>query len=264
MTPGFTGAGWGGSLAALAVLAVVALPATGQYPSGTIRGVVLSQRSSSPLARVMVLLDAGLSTETAEDGTFLFREVRAGGYRIAAVATGCHVGLGELEVPAGGEIRVRLIIPLPLEAETGAEEWKLGERSEGSSMKVITGEEIRRRNLRSVQDAIRLVAPEMVGLESGQAGGRQALSGRGRTTVSGRRDPLIVVDGVQVVQNPLDALASIDPANIARIEVSKGAAGGWRYGLQGSNGVIRIQTWGPAGDYTADTPPEACRFTFPR
>ncbi len=53
----------------------------------------------------------------------------------------------------------------------------------------------------------------------------------------GNSNPLILVDGVQVLD-----LTTLDPSNVERVEVVKGAAGGTLYGAQGANGVIQVFT----------------------
>lgn len=53
----------------------------------------------------------------------------------------------------------------------------------------------------------------------------------------GSTNPLILVDGVEARD-----LTSLDPSNVDRVEVVKGAAGGTLYGAQGANGVIQIFT----------------------
>jgi len=226
---------------------------------------VVTAASGQPIPGALVLLDSGQRTFADPDGRFVLAGVRPGPYRIAAVTPGCHVGLGNVAMPAAGRtIRVRLAVELPGDTVPGRGRWALGERSEGTSMRVVTAEDIRARNIQSIQDAIRLVAPEMVGQVTGEAGSRQALQGRGRTTVTGPTTPLIIVDGVRLATRPLDALAVMSPLDVERIEVSKGPAGGWRYGLQAANGVIRIFTRKPGATFTADMPPDRCAFRFPR
>jgi outer membrane cobalamin receptor len=169
-----------------------------------------------------------------------------------------------VDVEAGRELKLELIVTLPADAESRLAAWSLGERSSGSPVKSMSGEEIRRRNLRSVADALRILAPDMVGQESSQPGGRQTLRPRGAPTVAGPRDVLVVIDGIRVVQSPVDALASLNPSDIVRIDVTRGAAGGWRYGIQGANGVVIITTRTAPAEHPKDTPPEECRFTFSR
>lgn len=253
---------WVPALPLLVVATAASLGA--QAPTGLVRGTVVAERSGQPIPGALVALDAGIRVSADEAGRFVIADVREGPYRIAAVAPGCHTGLGEIEVVGGKDITVRLLVPLPRDVEERLAGWTLGSRSTGDATRVVTREDIRKRRPRSVQDAVRLVAPEMVGHESSQAGGSQALVGRRSATVSGSVQPLLVVDGVPMPQQSLDALSSMNVEDIERIEVSKGAAGGWSYGNQGANGVIKITTRAAASSpLAAETPPERCSFTFP-
>lgn len=247
-----------------AVLLVSGGPATAQEGTGGLRGSVVAEGSGLTIPSALVAVDAGVRITSGADGRFRIDDLRAGAYRIAAVAPGCHVGIGEVEVRPGDATEVRLVVPLPEEAEALLQAWTLGNRSLGSSVRTITGEDIRRRNFLTVQDAIRVVAPDMIGAESAEAGGRQQVRGRGAPTVSGPRDPLVVVDGVRMLQRPWDALAALNPIDIERIEVARGATGGWRYGLAGANGVIRITTRHAWTGFDQETRPQECGFRFPR
>ena len=66
---------------------------------------------------------------------------------------------------------------------------------------------------------------------------------RGVSSPAGRNDPLIVVDGTPARElHAGSALASLNPADVARIEVLKDAASTAFYGMRGANGVIVITT----------------------
>ncbi|MEK7403030.1 MAG: SusC/RagA family TonB-linked outer membrane protein [Gemmatimonadota bacterium] len=73
---------------------------------------------------------------------------------------------------------------------------------------------------------------------SSQPGGEVALRLRGATSISGRQDPLFIVDGV-ITQF---GLADIAPDDIERVEVIKGAAASSLYGSNGANGVVQVFT----------------------
>ncbi|MGH7568303.1 MAG: SusC/RagA family TonB-linked outer membrane protein, partial [Gemmatimonadales bacterium] len=73
---------------------------------------------------------------------------------------------------------------------------------------------------------------------SAQPGGEMALRLRGATSISGRQDPLFVVDGVIT----RFGLADIAPEDVERIEVVKGAAASSLYGSNGANGVVQVFT----------------------
>ncbi len=77
------------------------------------------------------------------------------------------------------------------------------------------------------------------GLNVGQvnrAGESPALSIRGRTSISGEQDPLIVLDGVIY----RGALIDINPSDIKSIDVLKDASASAIYGSQAANGVVLI------------------------
>ena len=75
------------------------------------------------------------------------------------------------------------------------------------------------------------------------ANGELTLRIRGRTSFMGNDEPLIVIDGMPIRQGGAShALMSLDPTNIARIDVLKDAGATAPYGVQGGNGVVVITT----------------------
>ena len=74
--------------------------------------------------------------------------------------------------------------------------------------------------------------------QSGQPGGEPAIRLRSATSLTGRTDPLIIVDGV--ITNL--GMADINSEDIERVEVVKGAAASSLYGSNAANGVVQIFT----------------------
>src|SRR3990170_2214046 len=68
------------------------------------------------------------------------------------------------------------------------------------------------------------------------AGGTPSISIRGQVTLGGNRSVVIIVDGIQYNSS----LSSINPDDIATIDVLKDASSTAVYGAQGANGVILI------------------------
>ena len=68
------------------------------------------------------------------------------------------------------------------------------------------------------------------------AGGTPSISIRGQVTLGGNRSVLIILDGIQYS----GSLSSINPDDIASIDVLKDASSTAVYGAQGANGVILI------------------------
>jgi TonB-linked SusC/RagA family outer membrane protein len=73
---------------------------------------------------------------------------------------------------------------------------------------------------------------------SAQPGGEPSLRLRGATSIGGRQDPLIIVDGVIT----RFGLADIAAEDVERVEVVKGAAASSLYGSDAANGVVQVFT----------------------
>lgn len=99
-----------------------------------------------------------------------------------------------------------------------------------------------------------------VSANSGEPGGGMMVRVRGSTSISGAgaSDPLYVIDGVPIVAGnlaqttfgqPSNALADLNPADIASMEVLKDASATAIYGARAANGVVLITTKrGKTGD----------------
>lgn len=96
------------------------------------------------------------------------------------------------------------------------------------------------------------VAGAYISRNSGNPAGGISVRLRGASTLSGSSDPLYIIDGVIVNNKSNQAinlggytqnrLVDINPNDIERIEVLKGAAAAAIYGSRASNGVIQIFT----------------------
>jgi TonB-dependent starch-binding outer membrane protein SusC len=103
---------------------------------------------------------------------------------------------------------------------------------------------------------------------SGIAGAGAKITVRGAGSISAGGDPLYVIDGIPVTQDPFlngdrggqnnNPLSSINPADIESIEILKDAAAAAIYGSRGANGVILVttkrgKTGKPTFNFTART-----------
>src|SRR5205085_4021983 len=73
---------------------------------------------------------------------------------------------------------------------------------------------------------------------SSQPGSAPAIRLRSATSLTGRQDPLVIVDGTISRLS----LADINSEDIERIEIIKGAAASSLYGSDAANGVVQIFT----------------------
>ena len=87
---------------------------------------------------------------------------------------------------------------------------------------------------------------------SGLAGSASVVRVRGNASISAGGDPLYVIDGIPITQDPFltgnsgamnnNPLASINPADIESVTILKDAASTGIYGARGANGVILVTT----------------------
>lgn len=118
----------------------------------------------------------------------------------------------------------------------------------------LTAADLQDMRASDMADVVRRVAPEMVGGPRGQPGQVSRLRGRNRATVTGRTEPVIVVDGQLQGASPR-LLSELRPADVAAVHIAPGAGGAWKYGSSG--GLVEIWTRrGPGGAGVGR--PEAC------
>jgi len=89
------------------------------------------------------------------------------------------------------------------------------------------------------------VAGASVLTTSGNPGSAPSIRLRSATSLTGRQDPLYIIDGTLVRTDPGGnrfTLADINPEDIERIEIIKGAAASSLYGSDAANGVVQIFT----------------------
>lgn len=86
-----------------------------------------------------------------------------------------------------------------------------------------------------------MLAGRVAGVQVVRTGNGYSVRVRGASTLIGDGEPLFVVDGVPL-SNPIpgQALAGLNPADVARIDVLKDAGAAAIYGSKGGNGVILI------------------------
>lgn len=115
------------------------------------------------------------------------------------------------------------------------------------SVSVIKADDI---NRGSVVGADEMMLGKVAGLQvipgSGQPGEGSTIRIRGAASLNASNDPLIVIDGVPIANDPApgspNALASINPNDIESYTILKDASATAIYGSRASNGVIIITT----------------------
>ena len=109
-----------------------------------------------------------------------------------------------------------------------------------SSVASVSSEEIERSTAPTLAEMLR---GRVAGLSVTEtAGGGLQVRIRGVSSIYGSSEPLFIVDGVPITTGSGVALSSINPRDVASIDVLKDAAATAIYGSRGANGVILIRT----------------------
>jgi outer membrane receptor protein involved in Fe transport len=239
------------------VATLIAQPLLAQQ-TGQITGTVTSVQQALGLGDVQVSIPGtGLGTLTNQDGRFLILNVPVGEHLILAQLIGYGEGRQTVTVTAGAPTIVNFALrtrAVELEGMVVTGTAIAAQRREvGNSISLITAEQIDALPVTSVSDILRgrTLGLTVTGSPS-QPGAGSNLTIRGLNSVTGRNQPLIYIDGVRMLEGQYEtgsgnsmgatALGSIDPRDIERVEVIKGAAASTLYGSEASAGVVQIFT----------------------
>jgi TonB-linked SusC/RagA family outer membrane protein len=250
----------------LCALVATAAPLA-EAQQSSIGGTVTDQTTGQPLEAARVVLTGTTRIETTNrDGQFRFRSVAPGSYGLQVLRLGYRPVTDSAAVAPGEEVTVDFALtPAPVQLD--------------EIVTTVTGEQrkLEVANAVSTIDVARVAeeAPiaEFGNLISGRAAGVQVQKSagttgtgtririRGSNSLSLSNEPLYYIDGVRMESNPrsitldLGGFGEGDPANngpsrindlnpddIESIEIVKGPAAATLYGIQASNGVVRITT----------------------
>jgi TonB-dependent starch-binding outer membrane protein SusC len=244
----------------LAVAAAASLALAGDgaaQETGTIRGRVTASNTMRPLAGVQVSVPGlGRGSLTNNAGEFLLPNIPAGTHTVRVQMIG-YANAEQTATVAGGET-VQLeftlaeqVLALDEVVVTGAV-GGARRREIGNSISAVSAEQLERETIITTQDAITGNTPGVqIQANGGEPGAGSAVRIRGVNSLTQGNRPLLYIDGVRMDNRPYpntmsqqrsDPMNDINPADIERIEVIKGAAATTLYGTEASGGVIQIFT----------------------
>ena len=252
----------------LAVLLAIAAPPL-HAQDRLISGVVTDSASGLPLEGARITIrGTPLTALTNATGRFALRGAPAGN----TVLTVRIIGYRAAEVPVTAgqdEVTVALISdPLQLdEVVITGQATEIERRNLANAIATVSGEEITQVTQPTVEKALQgKVAGAVIRTNSGAPGGGVQVQLRGVNSIQAESEPLWVVDGVIMSNsaipsnqnaitraaggsNPslmqdavVNRIADINPNDIERIEVLKGASASAIYGSRAANGVIIVTT----------------------
>lgn len=242
----------------IALAGLVLLPVVAQGQGGVVTGRVVDRATQQPLSDAQVVIagtqrgartgDDGQFRVTVPPGTVQLRVIRIGyqsesrtvnvaenattnlTFALATTAT----TLGEVVITASGEAQLR--------------------RESGVSTSRIDSSRVNVANIQNFTDMLNSRAPGVVIQQAtGTTGGGSRIRIRGSNSINLSNDPLLVVDGVRVNNNPTSGglgvggqspsrFNDLNPDDIESVEVVKGPAASAMYGTAAANGVIQVTT----------------------
>ncbi len=236
-----------------------------QGATGSVRGKVADAATAAPIRGAQVfIVGTQLGSVTTADGSYTFSGVPSG-TRVVRVRTIGYKPMDQtVTVTAGAATAVDFSL---VTAPTTLDEVVVTGTA-GSARKREVGNSIGQLQLsdapRVSTDVSSMLAGSLAGVSvaggNGNAGSGSAIRLRGTTSVALTNQPLIYIDGVRTrsdeyprngiftgtTQRGANAYASplsdINPEDIERIEVVKGAAAATLYGTDAAAGVIQIFT----------------------
>ena len=230
-------------LAGVALCALLPGDASSQA-TGSITGqVVYSDGPVVPGVQVL-FPELGLRADTDAEGRFELAVVRPGEHRLTVHALGCELAARTVEVEPGEATRVTVHVgPRAFALDELVVTGTPAERSRAElpfSVEELSGDRLRTATAGgSVANLLRGMAGGRVVRGNGLPGQESDILLRGPATLGGaEQQPLVVVDGIIAGHST----AGIDPLDVERIEVLKGAAAAAHYGSRAQGGVIEITT----------------------
>ncbi|MBL8981510.1 MAG: TonB-dependent receptor plug domain-containing protein, partial [Gemmatimonadetes bacterium] len=250
------------SLLKLAALATLGLSASAFAQGvGTVQGRVSDAASGRPLPDVQVqVTDSRLGAVTNAQGEFTITSVPIGSRTVVARRLGFQQATRVVTVAAGAAVRVEFALEVSAlnlsEVVVTGSAAPTEKRKVGTSVASLDSTIVGRAQSVTVDQALqgKLPGAQITQNSGGPGGGGISVRLRGTNSFISGSDPLYIVDGVIIDNgsgqladlgtraNPQNRLADLNPADIDRVEIIRGAAAAALYGSRANNGVVQIFT----------------------
>lgn len=250
----------------LAWLLILAAPAVAAAQTGTITGKVTDQAGGAALEAARVVLTGTTRIETTNrEGEYTFRNVAAGTYPLRVLRVGYRPTSDTVTVAEGASVTADIsMTAAPVQLD------EIVTTATGEQRKLEIGNAVTTIDVAKVAEQAPI--QEFSNLISGRAAGVQVLKSggttgtgtririRGSNSISLSNEPLYYLDGIRLESGSASTTLNVGgfsdqssnqapsrindivPDDIESIEIVKGPAAATLYGIQASNGVVRITT----------------------
>ncbi|WP_149276467.1 SusC/RagA family TonB-linked outer membrane protein [Pareuzebyella sediminis] len=233
--------------------------AFGQTTQYSFSGNVTDSNDGAPIPGVSVYLESTtVGGVTDFDGNYVFQSSLApGSYTLIASYLGYATNRIEINAGTATDIVTDISLSEDLlsldEVVVTGNTVGVNKRTLGNAISSVNADDLVDNGATAVDQAISgKTTGALVQQNSGDPAGGISIRLRGPSTVLGSSDPLYIVDGIiisnssnQLIDlggNAQNRLADLNPNDVERIEIIKGAAAAAIYGSRASNGVVQIFT----------------------
>ncbi len=227
--------------------------------TGTITGRVVSQ-SGVGISNVSISL-VGTARGTISDsrGVFTLQNVPAGEQQISAGSIGYRTETRTVTVQAGQVAQVEFVLQTSAvaldELVVTGQATGVARREIGTSIASVDVNRLQDAPINNLSQLLQARAPGVNVLPGGGKSGQGSrIVLRGAASISQNNEPLIYVDGIRIDNSSASGVTTvtagaswsglddINPADIERVEIIRGASAATLYGSEASAGVIQIFT----------------------
>ncbi len=242
----------------VAVLAAIFLLSFSSLPAQVlIKGKITDKNGAGLIGASIALQDTRFGGFTDLDGNYSFEAVvDPGPYVLVVTSVGYRTVSMNISI-TGNQVEQNFqveedILSLDEVVVTGTVA-NTAKKELGNSISSLSSKDLANANAVSIDGALQgKISGAQVTQNSGNPAGGITVRLRGPSTIVGSSDPLFIVDGV-IVNNDSrqlidlggyaqNRLVDINPNDIERIEIIKGAAAAAIYGSRANNGVVQIFT----------------------
>lgn len=219
-----------------------------------ISGKVTGSEDGQPIPGVSVTVKgSNKGTSTDANGNF---SIRAAGTETLLFRS---IGFLTKEVPVGNQLKINISLDADNQSLSEVVVTALGikrtDKSLGYSVQQVKGDDLTLTKQQNVIGTLagKIAGVQVVGSSGASMGGTQKIKIRGVNSLTGKDQPLMIVDGTPISNQNLSNNTSngtdygnlaqdINPEDIESVSVLKGPAASALYGLRGQYGVIMITT----------------------
>jgi TonB-linked SusC/RagA family outer membrane protein len=223
---------------------------------GTVTGRVTAQGTNLPLVGVNVLvIGTNIAAITSDDGRYVLHNVAAGPQNLQALRVGYrslkqHITVTDNQTTTANFEMVEAVIQLQEIVTTATGEQRRVELGNAVSTLGDVGKRVAETQISNFSDLLVAKAPGVIVLPTSTLGGTPSVRIRGASSISLSNAPIYYVDGVRYASNSTESgtdtdfslLNSLNPEEIASMEIVKGPSAATLYGTDAANGVIVITT----------------------